>query len=199
MLRPWTRSQGLFLSFNRLGVNVMKNRRSEVDAAISSFDFSKNKYQVSLETNNGEIVIDMWPDVAPGHVKNLLGLTKIGFYDGLTFHRVIKGFMIQGGCPVGNGTGGPGYTIKAEFNAKPHEPGVISMARTQDPNSAGSQFFLCLERVPFLDNQYTVFGKAVDEKSLKTILTIGDSATGAMDRPVDTVTIKKASVIETPL
>jgi cyclophilin family peptidyl-prolyl cis-trans isomerase len=177
----------------------MKNRRAEVDAAISSFDFSKNKYQVSLETNKGEIVIDMWPDVAPGHVKNLLGLTKIGYYDGLTFHRVIKGFMIQGGCPVGNGTGGPGYTIKAEFNAKPHEPGVISMARTQDPNSAGSQFFLCLERVPFLDNQYTVFGKAVDEKSLKTILTIGDSATGSMDRPVDTVTIKKASVIETPL
>ena len=177
----------------------MKNRRAEVDAAISSFDFSKNKYQVSFETNKGEIVIDMWPDVAPGHVKNLLGLTKIGYYDGLTFHRVIKGFVIQGGCPVGNGTGGPGYTIKAEFNAKPHEPGVISMARTQDPNSAGSQFFLCLERVPFLDNQYTVFGKAVDEKSLETILTIGDSNTGAMDRPVDTVTIKKASVIETAL
>jgi cyclophilin family peptidyl-prolyl cis-trans isomerase len=107
--------------------------------------------------------------------------------------------VIQGGCPVGNGTGGPGYTIKAEFNAKPHEPGVISMARTQDPNSAGSQFFLCLERVPFLDNQYTVFGKAVDEKSLEIILTIGDSATGAMDRPVDTVTIKRASVIETAL
>jgi peptidyl-prolyl cis-trans isomerase B (cyclophilin B) len=177
----------------------MKNRRAEVDAAISSFDFSKNKYQVSFETNKGEIVIDMWPDVAPGHVKNLLGLTKIGYYDGLTFHRVIKGFVIQGGCPVGNGTGGPGYTIKAEFNAKPHEAGVISMARTQDPNSAGSQFFLCLERVPFLDNQYTVFGKAVDEKSLETILTIGDSNTGAMDRPVDTVTIKKASVIETAL
>lgn len=177
----------------------MKNRRAEVDAAISSVDFSKNKYQVSLETNKGEIVIDMWPDVAPGHVKNLLGLTKIGYYDGLTFHRVIKGFVIQGGCPVGNGTGGPGYTIKAEFNAKPHEPGVISMARTQDPNSAGSQFFLCLERVPFLDNQYTVFGKAVDEKSLEIILAIGDSATGAMDRPVDTVTIKKASVIETAL
>jgi peptidyl-prolyl cis-trans isomerase B (cyclophilin B) len=177
----------------------MKNRRAEVDAAISSFDFSKNKYQVSFETNKGEIVIDMWPDVAPGHVKNLLGLTKIGYYDGLTFHRAIKGFVIQGGCPVGNGTGGPGYTIKAEFNAKPHEPGVISMARTQDPNSAGSQFFLCLERVPFLDNQYTVFGKALDEKSLEIILTIGDSATGAMDRPVDTVTIKKASVIETAL
>jgi len=177
----------------------MKNRKAEVDAATSSLDFSKNKYQVSLDTTKGEIVIDMWPDVAPGHVKNLLGLAKIGYYDGLTFHRVIKGFVIQGGCPVGNGTGGPGYTIKAEFNPKPHEPGVISMARTQDPNSAGSQFFLCLERVPFLDNQYTVFGKAVDKKSLEIILAIGDSATGSMDRPIDPITINKATVIETSL
>jgi peptidyl-prolyl cis-trans isomerase B (cyclophilin B) len=177
----------------------MKNRKAEVDAAAQDLDFSKNKYHVSFETNKGDIVIEMWPDIAPGHVKNLLGLTKIGYYNGLTFHRVIKGFVIQGGCPVGNGTGGPGYTIQAEFNAKPHEPGVISMARTQDPNSAGSQFFLCLERVPHLDNQYTVFGKAVDQQSVDTILAIGESETGAMDRPVDTVTINRATVIELPL
>ncbi len=92
----------------------------------------------------------MWADKAPGHVANILGLAKIGYYDGLTFHRIVKGFVIQGGCPVGNGTGGPGYTIKQEFNAEPHEPGVLSMARTSDPDSAGSQFFLCLERVPYL-------------------------------------------------
>ena len=177
----------------------MKNRKPEVDAATTDFDFAKNKYQVKLETNKGDITIDMWPDVAPGHVKNMLGLAKIGYYDGLTFHRVIKGFVIQGGCPVGNGSGGPGYTIKAEFNAKPHEPGVISMARTQDPNSAGSQFFLCLERVPYLDNQYTVFGKAADKESLSTILEIGGSKTGSMDRPVDPITINRAAVIETPL
>ena len=177
----------------------MKSRKSEVDAAIVSLDFKKNKYQVKLETNKGDITIDMWPDVAPGHVSNMLGLTTIGYYDGLTFHRIIKGFMIQGGCPTGNGTGGPGYTIKAEFNPRPHEPGVISMARTQDPNSAGSQFFLCLEKVPYLDNQYTVFGKAADVESISIIKSIGDTKTGSMDRPVDPVTITKATVIETAL
>lgn len=177
----------------------MKNRKQEVDAVVAGLDFAKNKYQVKFETSMGDITIDMWPEVAPGHVKNLVGLAKIGYYDGLCFHRVIKGFVIQGGCPVGNGTGGPGYTIKAEFNPRPHEPGVISMARTQDPNSAGSQFFLCLEKVPYLDNQYTVFGKAADAGSVAVIKSIGDVKTGAMDRPVDTVTINKATVIETAL
>lgn len=177
----------------------MKNRKAEVDAATTDIDFGKSKYQVKLETSKGDITIDMWPDVAPGHVKNMLGLVKIGYYDGLIFHRVIKGFVIQGGCPVGNGTGGPGYSIKAEFNPKRHEPGVLSMARTQDPNSAGSQFFLCLENVPYLDNQYTVFGKAMDASSLETIQAIGASKTGSMDRPVDPVTINKASIIETAL
>ena len=177
----------------------MKNRKQEVDAAVAELDFSKHKYQVKFDTSKGDITIDMWPDVAPGHVKNLVGLTKIGYYDGLCFHRVIKGFMIQGGCPTGNGTGGPGYTIKAEFNPRPHEPGVISMARTQDPNSAGSQFFLCLEKVPYLDNQYTVFGKATDAASIAVIKSIGDVKTGAMDRPVETVTINKATVLETAL
>jgi peptidyl-prolyl cis-trans isomerase B (cyclophilin B) len=177
----------------------MKNRKQEVDAAVAGVDFGKNKYQVKLETSKGDILIDMWPDVAPGHVKNMLGLTKIGYYDGLCFHRVIKGFVIQGGCPVGNGTGGPGYTIKAEFNPRPHEPGVISMARTQDPDSAGSQFFLCLEKVPYLDNQYTVFGKAADSSSVDVIRSIGAVKTGPMDRPVDTVTINKATVVESSL
>jgi peptidyl-prolyl cis-trans isomerase B (cyclophilin B) len=177
----------------------MKNRKAEVDAAIATIDFEKHKYQVKLETNKGDITIDMWPDVAPGHVKNLVGLASIGYYDGLTFHRVIKGFMIQGGCPVGTGTGGPGYTIKAEFSSRPHEPGVISMARTQDPNSAGSQFFLCLERVSSLDNQYTVFGKAADAASIAVIKSIGDVKTGASDRPMEDVTINKAVVIEQAL
>ena len=175
----------------------MKNRKPEVESAVADLNFDKNKYQVKFETNLGDITIDMWPEVAPGHVKNLVGLAKIGYYDGLSFHRIVKGFVIQGGCPVGNGTGGPGYTIKAEFNPRPHEPGVMSMARTPDPDSAGSQFFLCLEKVPYLDNQYTVFGKAADESSLGVIKSIGALKTGAMDRPVDTVTIKKATVLET--
>ena len=177
----------------------MKNRKSEVDAAVESLDFAKNKYQIKLETNVGDISIDMWPDVAPGHVKNMVGLAKIGYYDGLCFHRVIKGFMIQGGCPEGTGTGGPGYKIKAEFSKTPHEPGVLSMARTQDPESAGSQFFLCLEKVSSLDNQYTVFGKATDDASLDVIKKIGLTKTGSQDRPVDDVKINKATVSETAL
>ena len=177
----------------------MKNRKSEVDAAVANLDFAKNKYQIKLETNMGDISIDMWPDVAPGHVKNMVGLAKIGYYDGLCFHRVIKGFMIQGGCPEGTGTGGPGYKIKAEFSKTPHEPGVLSMARTQDHDSAGSQFFLCLEKVPYLDNQYTVFGKATDAASLDVIKKIGSTKTGFQDRPVAEVKINKATVTETAL
>jgi peptidyl-prolyl cis-trans isomerase B (cyclophilin B) len=109
-------------------------------------------------------------------------------------HRVIPGFVLQAGCPQGNGTGGPGYTIKAEFNNRKHETGVLSMARTNDPNSAGSQFFICLDRVPHLDNQYTAFGKASDAESLKTIAAIGAVPTGSGDRPKQDVKITKGSV-----
>jgi peptidyl-prolyl cis-trans isomerase B (cyclophilin B) len=119
-----------------------------------------------LETKFGSITIKFFPDVAPGHVKNFLDLAKKGFYDGTTFHRVIPGFMIQGGDPIskdpkagGVGTGGPGYAIKAEFNEKPHKRGTLSMARSASPDSAGSQFFICVNDSPFLDRQYTVFGE----------------------------------------
>jgi peptidyl-prolyl cis-trans isomerase B (cyclophilin B) len=175
---------------------MAKNRKAEVEAATAGLDFSKHKYQLVLDTSAGKITLDMLPDVAPGHVKNILGLAKIGFYDGLIFHRVIQGFMIQGGCPEGTGTGGPGYTIKAEFNATKHEPGVLSMARTNDPDSAGSQFFICLEKVPHLDRQYTAFGKTADAESLAVVKKIGAVETGAQDRPVKPVTITKATVIE---
>ena len=134
-------------------------------------------------------------DVAPGHCKNMIGLAKIGYYDGVLFHRIIKGFMIQGGCPLGTGTGGPGYTINAEFNTTPHEAGVLSMARTSDPNSAGSQFFLCLGRHTHLDRQYTAFGKTADEASLAIVRKIGEVKTDSRDRPVSDVTIKSARVI----
>jgi peptidyl-prolyl cis-trans isomerase B (cyclophilin B) len=176
---------------------MAKNRKAEVEAAQKEFDFSKNNYQLVLDTSEGKITLDMLPDVAPGHVKNLLALAKIGFYDGLIFHRVISGFMIQGGCPEGTGTGGPGYTIKAEFNATPHEPGVVSMARTNDPDSAGSQFFICLERVAHLDGQYTAFGKTADAASLAVVKRIGSVPTGSQDRPTTPVVIKKATVEET--
>lgn len=174
----------------------MASRKAEVDAAAKDLDFAKHKYQLVLDTTLGKITLDMDADKAPGHVKNLLGLAKIGYYDGLVFHRVIKGFMIQGGCPQGTGTGGPGYTIKAEFNSTPHDPGVLSMARTNDPNSAGSQFFICLEKAPHLDRQYTAFGKTADAESLAVVRAIGVVKTGAQDRPVTPVTITKATVVE---
>jgi cyclophilin family peptidyl-prolyl cis-trans isomerase len=174
-------------------------KRKEVDKATESMDFSKNKYQLTLATSKGEITLDMWPDVAPGHVKNILGLAKTGFYDGLTFHRVIPGFVIQGGCPEGSGTGGPGYKVDAEFNDRPHEAGVLSMARSSDPNSAGSQFFLCLDRVPYLDGQYTAFGKTTDAASLEVVKAIGAVPTDGHDKPKEPVVIKGATVTETPL
>ena len=123
-----------------------------------------------IETKFGNITLKFFPEVAPGHVQNFIDLAKKGFYDGTTFHRVIPGFMIQGGDPSTkdpkaprsrHGTGGPGYTIKAEFNDTHHARGVVSMARAQDPNSAGSQFFVCVADAGFLDRQYTAFGRVV--------------------------------------
>jgi peptidyl-prolyl cis-trans isomerase B (cyclophilin B) len=123
-----------------------------------------------IETSKGEMEIELLPDKAPGHVDNFLGLARKGFYDGTTFHRVIPGFMIQGGDPntrdasaprSRHGTGGPGYTIKAEFNDTPHKRGVVSMARAADPHSAGSQFFICVADSAFLDRQYSAFGRVV--------------------------------------
>ena len=121
-----------------------------------------------IETKFGKIEIQFFEDRAPGHVKNFKDLTKKGFYDGTIFHRVIPGFMIQGGDPntksndrSNHGMGGPGYSIKAEFNDTPHKRGILSMARSQDPNSAGSQFFIVVKDSAFLDGQYTAFGKVL--------------------------------------
>jgi len=121
-----------------------------------------------IETTHGNIELKFFPDVAPGHVNNFIELAKKGFYDGTTFHRVIPGFMIQGGDPNSkdpdkskHGMGSPGYTIKAEFSDKPHKKGIMSMARSSDPDSAGSQFFICVADASFLDGKYTVFGEVV--------------------------------------
>ena len=168
--------------------------KRQVEEAQKSLDFSNKTYTADLTTSKGPIRLTFFPEVAPGHVKNFLALAKIGFYNGLIFHRVIKGFMIQGGCPQGTGTGDAGYKIPAEFNATPHEAGVLSMARTNDPNSAGSQFFICLERVPHLDRQYTAFGKTADAASLEVVKKIGVVPTGSGDRPKTPVTINKATV-----
>jgi len=171
---------------------------ADLQKAAKAVDLDGFDHQVTLDTTAGTIRLDLDAKNAPGHVRNMVALAESGFYDGVGFHRIIKGFMIQGGCPEGTGTGGPGYKIPAEFNKTPHEPGVLSMARTNDPNSAGSQFFICLERVPHLDNQYTAFGRTADADSLAVVKAIGEVRTGAGDRPVQPVVIKKATVTKTP-
>lgn len=118
--------------------------------------------QLILELETGRVVIETFPDKAPKHVEQITKLAEDGFYDNLTFHRVIDGFMAQGGCPKGTGTGGSGEHLPAEFNDVSHQEGVCSMARAQDPNSASSQFFICLDDASFLDKQYTVWGKVVE-------------------------------------
>ncbi|MCA3596809.1 MAG: peptidylprolyl isomerase [Methylobacterium sp.] len=116
-----------------------------------------------LDTTKGVVTIEMRPDLAPGHVAHIRKLVREGFYDGLAFHRVIDGFMAQGGCPDGTGMGGSGYPdLKAEFNAEPHLRGICSMARARNPDSANSQFFICFDDATFLDRQYTVWGKVTE-------------------------------------
>lgn len=115
---------------------------------------------ITLETG-GEIRMEFYPKDAPKTVENFVVLAKKGFYNGLTFHRVVPDFVVQGGCPKGNGAGGPGYTIKAEFNTQKHLRGAVAMARSQHPDSAGSQFYICYGPTPHLDGSYTVFGRVV--------------------------------------
>ena len=172
------------------------NVQEQVIQAQQELDLENKQYQAVIDTSEGEITLDFLPDVAPEHVRNFLGLAKTGFYDNGVFHRVISGFMIQGGCPEGTGFGGPGYQIGAEFNDTPHEPGVLSMARSSDPNSAGSQFFICLARHPHLDGQYTAFGRTADEASLKVVEKIGATAVGANDKPANDIAIHSVKIVE---
>ena len=148
-----------------------------------------------IETKFGNIELKLFPDAAPGHVENFLKLVKSGFYDGTVFHRVIPGFMIQGGDPNSkgsdrsiHGTGGPGYSIKAEFNEKSHARGVLSMARSRDPDSAGSQFFIVVKKSSFLDNQYTVFGEVVS--GLDVADKIVSQERDARDNPLERIEMK---------
>jgi peptidyl-prolyl cis-trans isomerase B (cyclophilin B) len=154
-----------------------------------------------ITTTEGEMVVEFWPEVAPGHVKNFLDLARKGFYDGTCFHRVIKDFMIQGGDPLTKdaaqearwGTGDPGYKIKAEFNERSHTRGVISMARSQDPNSAGSQFFICHGNPTFLDRQYTAFGRLI--KGDDVLEKIATTPTRPPDRPIKRMGVTRIKVV----
>ena len=141
---------------------------------------------------------ELYPDKAPNSVRNFIALARSGFYDGLTFHRVIPGFMIQGGCPQGTGTGGPGYTIKGEFNANgfkndlAHDRGVLSMARAMSPNSAGSQFFIMTDPAPHLDGQYAAFGKVTE--GMETADLIVDTPPDYNDKPKTPQRIKTITI-----
>jgi peptidyl-prolyl cis-trans isomerase B (cyclophilin B) len=154
-----------------------------------------------INTTEGEMTVEFWPDVAPKTVENFKTLAKQGFYDGTAFHRVIKGFMIQGGDPLTKdaskehawGTGGPGHQIKAEFNDRSHKRGVISMARSNDPDSAGSQFFICHGDPKFLDGQYTTFGKLI--KGDDVLEKIGTTPTHPGDRPLKRMAVTSIKIV----
>ncbi|SRR5208283_2616826 len=155
-----------------------------------------------IKTSYGEITVAFWPEVAPKTVENFKKLVRDGFYDGTAFHRIIKGFMIQGGCPNTKagakgqpGTGGPGWQLKAEFNAKPHRRGVLSMARSSHPDSAGSQFFICHGEARFLDRQYTAFGEVV--KGLEVLDQIAGVPCAGSERstPVERVAVESVCIV----
>ena len=149
----------------------------------------------TIDTTEGAMTVEFWPDVAPAHVQNFIDLAKSGFYNGLIFHRVIPGFMIQGGCPQGTGTGSSGKNVKAEFNNRPdrrHTRGVLSMARSSDPNSASCQFFIMHQDSPHLDGQYSAFGKVTS--GIETVDKIAKSPTGANDRPKTPPKITKITI-----
>jgi len=149
----------------------------------------------TLDTTAGSMKLEFFPEKAPGHVENFVKLAEKGFYNGTVFHRTIPGFMIQGGCPEGSGMGGPGYKIKAEFNDTKHVRGVLSMARSSDPNSAGSQFFICHGDASFLDRQYTAFGKLVEgDETLDAIAKAPTVRGGENSKPVKPVKINKVTI-----
>ena len=154
---------------------------------------------VTFEMENGDIIkAELYPEIAPNTVRNFVSLVSKGFYDGLIFHRVIRGFMIQGGCPDGTGMGGPGYSVKGEFaqngvaNDLKHTPGVLSMARSMHPDSAGSQFFIMHEAAPHLDGAYAAFGKVIEGR--EHVNKIAETATDYSDRPLETQRMKKVTV-----
>ena len=176
---------------------------------IEAIDFTINTNVpevVVFDTDFGEVVLGFLHDKAPGHVDNMKDLARQGFYDGTKFHRVIPGFMIQGGCPNTKGddertygTGGPGHNVDAEFNDTKHVRGILSMARSQDPNSAGSQFFICVGAAPFLDGKYTAFGFVVSGMDVvDKIVGVPTKPTGEKSSPVEPVHLKRAYVKELP-
>lgn len=156
---------------------------------------SNKKYTATIDTTEGTIVAELYPKDAPQHVNSFVFLAREGFYDGVIFHRVIPGFMIQGGDPTGTGTGGPGYKVKAEFNSRKHTRGVLSAARSSDPNSAGSQFFVMHDVAPHLDGQYSAFGAVTS--GIEVVDKIASAPRDRNDRPKNPASIRSVTIAET--
>ena len=184
-----------------LAVSAEDKAPTKTDKKETPVSNTTNEVAV-IKTVAGDMVIEFWPDVAPKTVENFKTLAKKGFYDGTAFHRIIKGFMIQGGDPLTKdetkqnrwGTGDPGYKIKAEFNERSHKRGVISMARSQDPDSAGSQFFICHGDPSFLDRQYTAFGKLIQgDEVLEKLAT---TKVGFQDRPEKRQGVESIQIVD---
>jgi peptidyl-prolyl cis-trans isomerase B (cyclophilin B) len=190
--RP-ARREAVGKSINGKSLVELRDKVKEIwPTILFEKDGKKVEYVAVMDTDDGVMEIEFFPDKAPTHARNFIALCKAGYYDGLLFHRCIPGFMAQGGCPKGNGTGGPGYALPAEFNEIKHEKGILSAARTQDPDSAGSQFFLVHARAPHLDNQYTVYGKVVKgEDVIDKIVNRGERGN---ETPAKPAKIKKATV-----
>lgn len=184
-----------------LAVSAEDKAPTKTDKKETPVSNTTNEVAV-IKTVAGDMVIEFWPDVAPKTVENFKTLAKKGFYDGTAFHRIIKGFMVQGGDPLTKddtkqnrwGTGDPGYKIKAEFNERSHKRGVISMARAQDPDSAGSQFFICHGDPSFLDRQYTAFGKLIQGDDV--LEKLATTKVGSQDRPDKRQGVESTQIVD---
>jgi peptidyl-prolyl cis-trans isomerase B (cyclophilin B) len=184
---------------------AQEKKEAAADAKKTLTAATTNEVAV-IKTSAGEMVVEFWPDVAPKHVENFKKLARQGFYDGTAFHRIIKGFMIQGGDPNTKdpnkedsyGMGGPGYSVNAEFNDRKHVRGVLSMARSADPNSAGSQFFIMLGAAPSLDNKYTGFGKLIKGEDVLAKIgdtPVGPSRSGESSKPKQRITVESVKIV----
>jgi peptidyl-prolyl cis-trans isomerase B (cyclophilin B) len=190
------------LGWGQEGNGVQPIEVTYMQAVEKGLDFLKMspdelaKYHVLMQTNRGDLEIEFWPDVAPKHVANFLDLCYTGFYNGLTFHRVIPGFMIQGGDPTGTGSGDGPRRLKAEFSNKKHERGVLSMARSASPDSASCQFFIMHASYPSLDGQYSAFGRLVS--GIEAVDKIVSTKRNSSDKPLEPQTITKCIVVRAP-
>ena len=180
--------------------NLSKAETKKLEMSKHRAKKIKHSYQVKdaenallLQTKYGDVVIEMFADLAPNHVARIKELVRQGFYNGLKFHRVIEGFMAQAGCPRGDGTGGSGKKLKAEFNRTPHKRGIVSMARAMNPDSADSQFFICYADCPWLDGQYTVWGEVTSGMEYVDMLKKGHGSSGMVDGPDEIVALSVIS------